>query len=86
VKKLMLALLRAYQYAISPLFGMNCRFYPSCSTYALEAISVHGAGRGSYLAAVRLCKCHPWHPGGVDLVPHSSCSSSPVVKHDCSPL
>lgn len=66
---LLLLLLRAYQLAISPFLGRNCRFYPTCSAYAAEAIRVHGAARGSYLAARRLCKCHPWHPGGFDPVP-----------------
>ena len=69
MKTLLRALLRAYQYAIRPLIGANCRFYPSCSDYALEAIDRHGAARGSLLAASRLCKCHPYHPGGYDPVP-----------------
>jgi len=72
VKTLLLLLLRAYQTAISPLLGPNCRFYPTCSAYAAEAIRVHGAARGSFLAARRLCKCHPWHPGGFDPVPGSA--------------
>lgn len=69
VQSLLLLLLRAYQTAISPLLGRNCRFYPSCSAYAVEAIRVHGAAKGSLLAGKRLCKCHPWHPGGFDPVP-----------------
>ncbi|MBC3883694.1 membrane protein insertion efficiency factor YidD [Undibacterium sp. FT31W] len=69
MKTLLLLLLRFYKYAISPMLGQNCRFYPSCSEYAAEAIRLHGAARGSYLAGRRLCKCHPWHPGGVDHVP-----------------
>ena len=69
MKTLLLLLLRAYQLGISPFLGQNCRFYPSCSTYAAEAIHVYGAARGSLLAAKRLCKCHPWHPGGLDPVP-----------------
>lgn len=69
---LLRALLRAYQLLISPLLGQNCRFYPSCSNYALEAIRLHGAAKGSMLLACRVCKCHPWHPGGVDPVPPPS--------------
>ncbi|MFZ4529345.1 MAG: membrane protein insertion efficiency factor YidD [Undibacterium curvum] len=69
MKTLLLLLLRFYKYAISPMLGQNCRFYPSCSEYAAEAIQLHGAAKGSWLAGKRLCKCHPWHPGGVDLVP-----------------
>jgi putative membrane protein insertion efficiency factor len=54
---------------ISPLLGQTCRFYPTCSNYAMEAIREHGALKGAMLAAVRLGKCHPWHPGGHDPVP-----------------
>ncbi|NYJ05415.1 membrane protein insertion efficiency factor YidD [Petropleomorpha daqingensis] len=67
----LLAVVRFYQRAISPAFPPRCRFYPSCSAYALEAIELHGAARGSWLALRRLAKCAPWHPGGVDLVPGS---------------
>lgn len=86
MKRLLLGLLRAYQYGISPLLGQNCRFYPSCSNYALEAIRNHGALRGSALAARRLCKCHPWHAGGFDPVPLSAASDklSSVAKPGCS--
>jgi putative membrane protein insertion efficiency factor len=66
---LLRALVRGYQYLIRPLIGANCRFYPTCSDYALEALERHGAARGSLLAAKRLCKCHPYHPGGYDPVP-----------------
>ena len=65
----LLACVRFYQRAISPAFPPRCRFHPSCSAYAVEAIELHGAGRGSWLAVRRLAKCAPWHPGGVDLVP-----------------
>ena len=65
----LLAAVRFYQRAISPALPPRCRFYPSCSAYALEAIERHGAARGSWLALRRLAKCAPWHPGGVDLVP-----------------
>lgn len=63
------ALIRFYRYAISPLFGQHCRFYPSCSAYALEALEAHGVMRGGWLAVRRIGRCHPWHVGGVDLVP-----------------
>lgn len=59
----------AYRYTVSPLLPPSCRFHPSCSEFALEAIARHGPGRGLLLATGRLCRCHPWHPGGVDPVP-----------------
>jgi putative membrane protein insertion efficiency factor len=62
------ALIRTYQWTISPLLGANCRFYPSCSQYALQALAMHGLFKGSYLAVRRLARCHPWHEGGVDHV------------------
>lgn len=71
MKSLLLFLLRAYKLTISPYLGQRCRFYPSCSAYAELAIRRHGVIRGSALAGKRLCKCHPWHAGGVDLVPES---------------
>lgn len=66
---LLLAPIRFYRYVISPWLGPSCRFTPSCSLYAQQAIVEHGPMRGSYLAARRLCRCHPWHPGGHDPVP-----------------
>lgn len=62
-------LIRGYQRFISPALPPSCRFYPSCSTYALEAVAKYGLLKGSYLAARRLMRCHPFHPGGVDPVP-----------------
>jgi putative membrane protein insertion efficiency factor len=62
-------LIRGYQRFISPALPPSCRFYPSCSTYALQAIEKYGLLKGSYLAARRLMRCHPFHPGGVDPVP-----------------
>ncbi|WP_346620814.1 membrane protein insertion efficiency factor YidD [Blastococcus montanus] len=69
VARVLLRALGFYSRAISPAFPPRCRFYPTCSAYAAEAVARHGAGRGSWLALVRLLKCAPWHPGGVDPVP-----------------
>lgn len=69
VKQALLILIKGYQYCISPLIGPRCRFYPSCSHYALEAVQTHGSLRGSFLAIKRVLKCHPFHPGGFDPVP-----------------
>ena len=67
-----LLLIRGYQVAISPLLPRSCRFYPSCSEYAAQAIERHGLARGSALAAKRLLRCHPLHPGGLDPVPEAA--------------
>lgn len=72
MKTPLLLLLRAYKLGVSPFLGQNCRFYPSCSDYAAEAVRLHGALKGSLLAGKRLCKCHPWHAGGLDFVPGSA--------------
>ena len=69
MKQLLIALLRTYQYALSPMLGRNCRYHPTCSEYALEAVQKYGAGRGGWLGLKRVCRCHPWHPGGYDPVP-----------------
>lgn len=61
--------IRAYQFFLSPLLGNRCRFYPSCSSYAIQAIQLHGSLFGCYLALRRILRCHPWHEGGIDLVP-----------------
>lgn len=66
---ILIAVLQTYRRLISPLYGQVCRFFPSCSAYALEAVTVHGALKGSWLAGKRLCRCHPWNDGGVDHVP-----------------
>lgn len=68
-KLLLVGFLMLYRTVISPLYGPTCRFYPSCSQYALTAVQQHGALRGSWLAGRRLLRCHPWNPGGIDHVP-----------------
>ncbi len=67
--RILLLLIAFYRRAISPLLGPHCRYAPSCSEYAAEAIRTHGAIRGSWLAATRVARCHPWSAGGVDPVP-----------------
>ena len=69
VKKSLLFFIRVYQLTLSLVLGPRCRFYPSCSEYTKQAIEEHGVSKGIYLGATRICKCHPFHPGGVDLVP-----------------
>lgn len=69
MRRVLTALVRFYRYFISPLLGPNCRFYPSCSCYAEEALNTHGALRGTCLTVRRLARCHPWHEGGYDPVP-----------------
>jgi putative membrane protein insertion efficiency factor len=68
-RRIVASLIRAYQVAISPALPPSCRFNPSCSQYALEAVTRYGALKGSWLAARRLVRCHPFHPGGFDPVP-----------------
>jgi hypothetical protein len=68
-RRSLMAAVRAYQLVLSPLLPPSCRFTPSCSAYAHEALTRHGAVRGSWLAARRLARCHPWNPGGYDPVP-----------------
>ncbi len=69
IEKALALAIRVYRGLISPFLGNNCRFYPSCSCYAETAIKNHGAIVGSWMAVRRLARCHPWHPGGIDLVP-----------------
>jgi len=95
VRSALLAAIGFYSRAISPALPPRCRFYPTCSAYAAEAISRHGAARGSWLALRRLLKCAPWHPGGIDLVPGAPSgvvhgevpddrSGTPVAGHSSS--
>lgn len=69
MKHLLILFLRGYRAVISPLYGNVCRYYPTCSAYALRAVETHGALKGSWLAARRLLRCHPWADGGYDPVP-----------------
>ncbi|MDO8860106.1 membrane protein insertion efficiency factor YidD [Haliea sp. E1-2-M8] len=69
MRKLLIVIISLYRYTVSPFLGDNCRFYPSCSHYAQDAIALHGIFRGSYLTLRRIGKCHPWHEGGADPVP-----------------
>ncbi|MBC7596470.1 MAG: membrane protein insertion efficiency factor YidD [Kineosporiaceae bacterium] len=64
-------LLKGYRFAISPLYGQVCKYHPTCSAYALQAVETHGAIRGSWLAVRRLVRCHPWSSGGYDPVPEA---------------
>jgi putative membrane protein insertion efficiency factor len=67
--RVLILLVKAYRIALSPMLGSNCRFTPSCSRYAIEALRAHGTLRGSWLAFRRVLRCHPWHPGGHDPIP-----------------
>lgn len=69
MKRLLLFLIRFYRVAISPLFLPHCRYYPTCSAYALEAVTRYGAWRGGWMALRRILRCHPFHRGGYDPVP-----------------
>jgi hypothetical protein len=70
---LIIQLIRGYGLLLSPWLGNHCRFYPTCSSYAMTAVERHGALRGSAMSVARLLRCHPWHPGGVDPVPEKEC-------------
>ncbi len=69
MRLVLIGLLKAYRAVISPIYGEVCRYYPSCSAYALEAVTLHGSIRGPWLAVRRIARCHPWAPGGYDPVP-----------------
>jgi putative membrane protein insertion efficiency factor len=69
MKTMLILLIRGYKRWISPLLVPSCRFYPTCSVYAIEALERYGALKGSWLAAKRIARCHPFHPGGIDHVP-----------------
>jgi putative membrane protein insertion efficiency factor len=73
---------RTYQLTLRGIIGSHCRFYPHCSAYAIEALDTHGAARGSLMAAQRILRCHPWHPGGYDPVP---LPAAPPAAQDANP-
>ena len=79
-------LIRAYQYTLSPFIGNQCRFHPTCSHYALQAIETHGAFSGSWLTLRRLLRCHPFNPGGFDPVPDTTvnAATAETCTHRCS--
>jgi uncharacterized protein len=82
MRGLIKAIIQTYRWLISPLLGPVCRFYPSCSAYALEAVNRHGAFRGSWLAVRRLLRCHPFSPGGFDPVPDvHACAELKGITH-----
>lgn len=83
VVRLLVLVLHFYRTWISPALPPCCRFYPSCSAYAVEALTVHGAIRGSWLTVRRLLRCGPWHPGGVDPVPPHSPHSPAESETSC---
>jgi putative membrane protein insertion efficiency factor len=80
MKHLLIWLLKGYRFAISPLYGQVCRYHPTCSAYALEAVETHGALRGTWLAARRVARCHPWAAGGLDPVPPRTSHRAPSVR------
>lgn len=84
MKAILLLLLRGYKRWLSPLLGARCRFHPSCSAYAMEAVERHGSARGSWLAVRRVARCHPLHAGGYDPVPplHSDPPPDLRAPHD----
>ncbi|MDL2358013.1 MAG: membrane protein insertion efficiency factor YidD [Pseudomonadota bacterium] len=84
MNRMLVWLVRAYQLLLSPMMGQSCRFYPTCSNYSIEAIRTHGAARGSLLAVRRVCRCHPWNDGGVDLVPPARDKHSPSTARGCN--
>ena len=69
MRSLLIGIIKLYQYLLSPLFGQNCRFHPTCSQYAVEVINEHGVFKGGYLSMRRILKCHPFNEGGLDPVP-----------------
>jgi putative membrane protein insertion efficiency factor len=81
IRAVLIVLVRFYRLMLSPWLGSGCRFEPTCSAYALQALQQHGAARGSYLTLKRLCRCHPWCAGGHDPVPDASLFSSLTLSH-----
>ncbi len=78
MRRLLILLIKAYRLLLSPWLGAHCRFYPTCSCYAITAIERFGAWRGSIMMLRRLSRCHPWHPGGIDPVPDAA--PDPIMR------
>jgi len=87
MRKLLLLPIRFYQYAISPMMASHCRYYPTCSQYAVEAISHHGGMKGLFLSIKRLLRCHPWGKGGYDPVPGTEdrTATASITSDCCEP-
>ena len=81
MRRIFISCIKGYRYLISPLMASHCRFHPSCSSYAIQAIEQYGALKGSYLAARRLLRCHPFHPGGYDPVPEKHSEHDEHTAH-----
>jgi len=86
ISLIIIGLVRFYQLFISPILGPRCRFYPTCSSYTIEAIKTHGVICGSWLAIKRIGRCHPANPGGVDPVPTCGCKSTCKDNHQETPI
>jgi len=84
MRRLLIALVKGYRLLLSPWLGSSCRFEPTCSAYALQALEQHGAAKGSYLTLYRLARCHPWCNGGHDPVPPAGQSSPPPATKNPS--
>ena len=82
MRKVLILIIKGYQYLISPVLGPHCRFHPTCSCYALTALERHGLLRGGWMAMRRIGRCHPWHPGGVDPVPENINTKIPIPSTD----
>ncbi len=80
MRRILVILIRAYQWLLSPFLGQNCRYHPSCSHYAVEAVERHGPIRGTWMALRRVGRCHPWHEGGYDPVPPAVSSTTTEAK------
>jgi uncharacterized protein len=86
MKRPLIWLLKGYRVVISPLYGPVCKYYPSCSAYALEAVTVHGAAKGTWLAGRRLASCHPWSLGGYDPVPGTAAAEAWAAEQAANEL
>ena len=82
MKRIFILIVKGYQFLISPLLGNNCRFYPSCSHYMIQAIERFGIFKGVFIGLKRLSKCHPWHEGGMDPVPEACQCKDETKKSD----